>query len=72
MDKKPRSPRASAEARNDGALIRHALMIAGIVVAALLIWKLNHILLLLFGAHARNGERLGAGGASYIHSDSLV
>ena len=49
MTKRPSST-AAAEARNDGALIRHALMIAGIVVAALLIWKLNHILLLLFGA----------------------
>lgn len=50
MDKKPSSTRAATAARNDRALIRHALIIAGIIIAALLIWRLNHILLLLFGA----------------------
>jgi predicted PurR-regulated permease PerM len=54
MGKQPRSsaaPARTSEQRvEDGRLLRQTVLIAGVVVAALLIWQLSHILLLVFGA----------------------
>ena len=54
MGKQPRSsntPAKTSEQRaDDGRLLRQTVLIAGVVVAALLIWQLSHILLLVFGA----------------------
>jgi predicted PurR-regulated permease PerM len=57
MGKQPRSratahtTAATAEQRaDDGRLLRQTLLIAAVIIAALLIWQLSHILLLVFGA----------------------
>lgn len=60
MGKQPRSnatrssaaAEAAAEAvrQDDGRLLRHTLLIGGVIIGALLIWRLSHVLLLLFGA----------------------
>ena len=54
MGKQPRSSdtpaRTSEQWADDGRLLRQTVLIAGVVVAALLIWQLSHILLLVFGA----------------------
>ena len=54
MGKQPRSsatPAKTSEQRaDDGRLLRQTVLVAGVIVAALLIWQLSHILLLVFGA----------------------
>lgn len=42
--------KASEQRADDGRLLRQTVLVAGVVVAALLIWQLSHILLLVFGA----------------------
>ncbi len=54
MGKQPRSSaapaRTSEQRADDGRLLRQTVLVAAVVVAALLIWQLSHILLLVFGA----------------------
>lgn len=39
-----------ADRRDDGRMLRHTLVIGAVIVGALLVWRLSHVLLLLFGA----------------------
>jgi len=53
MEKSPsaaKPARISEQRADDGRLLRQTVLVAGVVVAALLVWQLSHILLLVFGA----------------------
>jgi len=53
MEKSPadaKPAKTSEQRANDGRLLRQTVLVAGVVVAALLVWQLSHILLLVFGA----------------------